>query len=351
MNKDNKDNDNSAIEIRRERFIPATLDELETFVDIVAKSGMTPAGHCDREGKPNKASMKVAIMFGDTLGVGPMQSIQNISSVNNMPAVWGDLGLALVKSHPEFVDIIEVKEEDGWKCAIKRRGKQDVVRKFTIDDAKTAKLWEAKGIAENRRQYSPWVKYPWRMLQWRSRWWAMRDAFPDALKGIRAAEEYIDVESESKPVDEHVESPADQLRRLKAEKKAEKEEVKANDEENKEQSEEEFFYKRINGYIDSLSKLEYKLSEPEKKALSEAQNVDDLKRLVNYFAIRFDLEYLIAKMKSAGMVVTDKEQKRLDAIDTEEQITAAIEYFKEVIKKYELETGEVIPELLLERPL
>lgn len=347
MNTDNKDDNNNAIEIRRERFVPATLDELETFVDIVARSGMTPPGHCDKEGRPNKASMKVAVMFGDTLGVGPMQSIQNISSVNNMPAVWGDLGLALVKSHPEFIDIIEMKEDDGWKCTIKRRGKQDVVRKFTIEDAKTSRLWEAKGISENRRQYSPWVKYPWRMLQWRSRWWSMRDAFPDALKGIRAAEEYIDVEVESSPVNEPVESPAEQLRRLKEKSdNGKKEEVKQN-EENKEQSEEEFFYKRVNSYIDNLSRLEYKLSEPERKALSVAQNIDDLKRLVGYFAYRFDLEYIIAKMKSAGMVVSDKEQKRLDAIDTEEQIISAIEYFKEVIEKHEFDTGEVIPELEL----
>jgi hypothetical protein len=32
-------------------------------------------------------------------------------------------------------------------------------------------------------------QYPARMLQMRARWWAMRDAFPDALKGIDSAEE------------------------------------------------------------------------------------------------------------------------------------------------------------------
>lgn len=287
---------NDSLEIRRERFVPSTIDELNKFCVTIANSGMTPKGHCDGSGKPNIASMMVAIMFGDQLGVPPMQALQGICSIHEQPAIFGDLGLALVKAHPQFEDIVEERQEDGWQCTIKRRGQSDVTRKFTIEDAQKANLWEAKGLSENKRPYSPWVKYPWRMLQWRSRWWAMRDQFPDALKGIHAAEEYIDVESESKPV--QVESPADQLRRLNAETRKSAETK------------------------DALPK-----DEP-----TEQKECN----------IMLELECRVDMLRNVGYKFSEKETARLGEISTDDEILKAIEYFQTRIDEYENETGEKI---------
>jgi hypothetical protein len=70
------------------------------------------------------------------------------------------------------------------KCVIKLRGQPDVVRTFSMDDAKRAGLSGKQG---------PWTQYPNRMLQLRARGFAVRDAFPDALKGLITAEEAQDI--------------------------------------------------------------------------------------------------------------------------------------------------------------
>ena len=50
-------------------------------------------------------------------------------------------------------------------------------------DAKRAGLWTKAG---------PWQTYPRRMLQMRARSFALRDAFPDVLKGLISVEEALD---------------------------------------------------------------------------------------------------------------------------------------------------------------
>ncbi|GIV50961.1 MAG: hypothetical protein KatS3mg038_1482 [Candidatus Kapaibacterium sp.] len=55
---------------------------------------------------------------------------------------------------------------------------------FRVKDAKLAGLWAKPG---------PWQQFPHRMLQMRARSWALRDTFPDVLRGVVAAEELIGV--------------------------------------------------------------------------------------------------------------------------------------------------------------
>jgi hypothetical protein len=57
------------------------------------------------------------------------------------------------------------------------------VVRFSVSDAKKAGLWGKSG---------PWTQYPKRMLQLRARGFALRDAFPDVLKGLVTAEEAQD---------------------------------------------------------------------------------------------------------------------------------------------------------------
>ena len=56
-------------------------------------------------------------------------------------------------------------------------------RTFSQEDAKRANLWGKAG---------PWTAYPKRMLQMRARSFALRDSFPDALKGVGISEEVRD---------------------------------------------------------------------------------------------------------------------------------------------------------------
>jgi hypothetical protein len=166
--------------IQRRTLEPTTLAEAKEFADIASKSELVPK---DYQGKAY--NVLIAIQFGKELGVQPMQALQGIAVVNGRPAVWGDLALAIVMAHPDFVDIEEddfsiIKSAGKATCIITRRGRKPVQRSFSKEDATRANLTSKSG---------PWMQYPERMLQMRARGFAIRDAFPDAMKGLVTAEE------------------------------------------------------------------------------------------------------------------------------------------------------------------
>ena len=100
----------------------------------------------------------------------------------------GDAALALVMASPVCEFVREVVDGDGDKmiatCTAKRRGYPEAtVSVFSMADAKRAGLAGKTG---------PWTQYPRRMVQLRARGFALRDAFPDVLKGLVTAEEAQD---------------------------------------------------------------------------------------------------------------------------------------------------------------
>ncbi|MDE2469829.1 MAG: hypothetical protein KGL35_14085, partial [Bradyrhizobium sp.] len=159
-----------------------TFAELEKFAERAARSGMVPNTF---SGKPD--AIIIAVQMGSELGLAPMQSLQCIAVVNGRPSVWGDAIPGLCKASAFFDDIVETMEGSGDQmtavCSAKRKGKQPSIQRFSVADAKRAGLWGKAG---------PWTQYPQRMLQMRARSFACRDAFPDVLKGLRAAEEAFD---------------------------------------------------------------------------------------------------------------------------------------------------------------
>jgi hypothetical protein len=153
------------------------------FSETVANSDFAPK---DFRGKP--ASCMLAIQCGAEIGLAPLQSLQSIAVVNGRPSVYGDAALAVCKASAVCEYVIESIEGDGEQmvatCTAQRRGyPQPTVVKFSVADAKKASLWGKTG---------PWSQYPRRMLQMRARGFALRDAFPDVLKGLVTAEEAQD---------------------------------------------------------------------------------------------------------------------------------------------------------------
>lgn len=162
---------------------PTTFSEAMTFARIAAHSSLVPKSYA---GRPNDCLL--AIQMGAELGLQPMQAIQNIAVINGRPSLWGDAMLAACQASPAFADINETFDEPTMTatCAVKRRGREtSVVRTFSRDDAELAQLWGKTG---------PWKQYPKRMLQMRARGFALRDAFPDVLRGFQCAEEQRDVD-------------------------------------------------------------------------------------------------------------------------------------------------------------
>lgn len=161
---------------------PQTFEQALTFSNYLADSDMVPK---DFKGKPGNCL--VAIQWGMEIGLKPLQAMQNIAVINGRPSLWGDAVIALVRSSPLCEWIIE--EDDGRTatCKVKRRGEPEQYRTFSMEDAKAAGLLGKQG---------PWTQYPKRMRQMRARAFAVRDVFPDVLKGLPVAEEVMDTPTE-----------------------------------------------------------------------------------------------------------------------------------------------------------
>jgi hypothetical protein len=169
------------------------LDAMWRWSNYVAASGLAPKGI----EKPE--SIVVAIQMGLELGLSPMAALQNIAVINGRPTVWGDAQLAIVRGTGELEKFNEYYEENGTRllrnpstftdtttavCYVKRAGCEPQESSFSVADAKKASLWGKQG---------PWSQYPARMLRFRARSFALRDNFGDALRGIRATEEVMDM--------------------------------------------------------------------------------------------------------------------------------------------------------------
>ena len=161
---------------------PQTFDQALTFSKYLADSDLVPK---DFKGKPGNCL--IAMQWGAELGLKPMQAMQNLAVINGRPALWGDAVIALVRSSPLCEFVIETDDGNTATCRVKRRGEPEQVRTFSMDDARAAGLAGKQG---------PWAQYPKRMRQMRARAFALRDVFPDVLRGIPVAEELQDMERE-----------------------------------------------------------------------------------------------------------------------------------------------------------
>lgn len=165
----------------------STFAELERFAERSAKSSMVPPAY---RGKPD--DIILAVQFGSEIGLAPMQALQSIAVINNRPAVWGDAMLGLCRASPHCKDIIETYEgtegTDNYTavCIAHRRGSTPSVARFSVGDARKAGLL-------GKDTYKSYLA---RMIRWRARSWACRDAFPDVLKGLTSVEEVADTPAE-----------------------------------------------------------------------------------------------------------------------------------------------------------
>ena len=169
---------------------PTNMTEAMEFARFIATSSHIPK---DFQGKPN--NILVAIQWGYEIGLAPMQALQNIAVINGRPSLWGDALIAVCKAHPDFRGITEtyIEEEDKAVCQVKRNvhGEiEETTSEFSYKDAQQAGLTNKPG---------PWKNYPKRMLQLRARGFAVRDAFPDAIKGLITAEEAQDYPEKKEP--------------------------------------------------------------------------------------------------------------------------------------------------------
>lgn len=138
-------------------------------------------------GKP--ADIVLAWQTGAELGLSPTQSLKGIAVINGKTTIYGDTAMALVRGSRacEYVKESFDKSNMTATCTSKRRGEDhENTTTFSMEDAKTAKLWGKTG---------PWSQYPNRMLQMRARAFNLRDTFADLLSGMDIYEDVQDIGS------------------------------------------------------------------------------------------------------------------------------------------------------------
>lgn len=169
---------------------PQNIEEALKFADFLSASDIVPK---DFQRKP--ANILVAVQWGMELGLQPMQAMQSIAVINGRPSLWGDAVIALVRSSPLCEYVYESDDGETATCRVKRVGEEEQFRTFSMTDAQQAGLKGKQG---------PWSQYPKRMRQMRARSFALRDVFPDVLRGMPMAEEVQDIPTERELNQSHV---------------------------------------------------------------------------------------------------------------------------------------------------
>lgn len=162
---------------------PQNLQEAMQLADMLANSNLVPRAYQGKAG-----DVLVACQWGSEIGLKPLQALQNIAVINNVPAVWGDALVALVRGS----GLCEYIKQD-WDattktatCRVKRNGEPEEVRTFSEEDARLAGHLNKDTYKKNLQ----------RMLSIRARAFALRDVFADVLKGLKVAEEVEDYPAE-----------------------------------------------------------------------------------------------------------------------------------------------------------
>jgi len=170
-------------------YLPTTKSEAYKLAESFSKSSFCPAAY---RNKP--ADVYLAMAYGSQIGLNPLLAVQNIAVVNGKPSVYGDALTAIAQGHQETEEYEDGYKDDGTAfCKIKRKGRT-IYREFSVEMAKRAGLWGVNN----------WAKYPERMLLWRARGWAIRDAFADVLMGLWSVEEAHDA-----PLERDITPPAE----------------------------------------------------------------------------------------------------------------------------------------------
>lgn len=192
---------------------PSTFQEVVRFARMAVIGGMVKPASVWADGKREietadavEARACMIIMQGMELGIPPMQAVQLIAMINGRMTVHseGVPALLLTRKFKIAKNFTGTEMADDWTaiCTLTRPDGQVFVGKFSVMQAKRAKLWspESKVVkpGKNGTTYtadndSPWHKYPDRMLWARALGYAARDGAADAMRGLMVREEIEDV--------------------------------------------------------------------------------------------------------------------------------------------------------------
>ena len=127
----------------------------------------------------NPAAITAAVLYGDEVGLGPMQSLARISVIDGRPSLAAEAQRALILAAGHE---LWIEESTVTRCTVagRRRDSDQTSRvTWTMDDAKRANLAGKQN----------WRQYPRQMLLARGSAELARAVFADAIGGMIATEE------------------------------------------------------------------------------------------------------------------------------------------------------------------
>jgi hypothetical protein len=196
-----------------------SMEKAWRLATLVVRAKMAPTGMDTIE------AVCIAILHGAEVGLPPLMSIQRIAVIGGRPTVWGDAALSIVMNSGLLEEIDEVIEGEGDNrvafCTVKRKGFKARTSSYSVEDAKTAGLWDTRTTVKRKLKWdgwyggkkvnagdwadvnndAPWHRNPNRMLQMRARGFGLRDNFADVLGGLYLREEFtgVTIEGELSP--------------------------------------------------------------------------------------------------------------------------------------------------------
>lgn len=166
-----------------------TTEKLLEISEIYAKSNLAPS-HLK-----TKEAIFIAMKWAQELNMSPILGIRDIFVIDNIPTLRTEAAIALVENSG-ISENIELSFEgnpydDDYTavCLVKRKGRKQHTSTFSVKDAKTAMLWGKKTV---NGKPTAWCTYPKRMLMYRAASFALRDIYPDVLRGASIYEEVLD---------------------------------------------------------------------------------------------------------------------------------------------------------------
>lgn len=175
--------------IRRETpgamLAPQSFQEALAFAERIATTDFVPQAM-----RGNAGAVLAAVQYGAELGIGPMQALNGLIVIHGNVGMKVEMMLALVINHPELETLDRAFDPETLVATvvIQRRGRSQRTVTFGPSDA------ERVSVKENDKwiplsQTGRYRAWPQRMYPARALGFAIRDEFPDVMRGMRTAEE------------------------------------------------------------------------------------------------------------------------------------------------------------------
>ena len=182
---------------RRHRWL-VLLAEVGQLAHAIANTDFVP-----RAMRGNEAAIAASILYGDEVGLSPMQALAKIAVIDGKPSLAAEAQRALILAAGHNV-WLEEQTITRVTIAGKRHDQDQIGRvTWTMDDAKRAKLADKQN----------WRQYPRQMLIARASAELARSMFADVIGGLAATEELEDVDQTATGAPEAAEAPAAASRR------------------------------------------------------------------------------------------------------------------------------------------